>query len=176
MYKLSAFFLFMSLVQVQLSFADCDEFYSSKLEEMNLGKLNQPRCGAMKNETAEKTRVSMSKVKGRKDRGPTLSMYKSDPSNVKIVQLFSKDKLTKHRHRYQYILGPNCKEIKSVTYLLGTLQTEVTKEKCDDLEDSFVDLEKVNLGVGKICQTYFPEQEKEIILEEKKTSSSAIRE
>lgn len=141
----------------QLSYANCDKFLSERLQDMNMGTLNQPNCATIKSETSEKTRISLSKVKGKNDLGPTLSMYKSDPSNIKMVQLYSKDNLSKHRHKYQYVLGSGCNEVKKVIYTLGTLQSEVNEEKCREFEESFKDLEKSALNVYKICTNYFPE-------------------
>lgn len=156
----------------QFSYANCDQFLDSKLNEMNLGKFKQPTCGVLKKEEELKTRVSMSKVKGRKDRGPTLTLYKSDPSNIKIVQLLSKDKVTKNAHRFTYILSDNCNEVKSVTYKLGTLQSEITYEKCHTNDDSFSDLEKASLNVHSLCNTYFPE--KSNVSSEDKTKSTSV--
>lgn len=141
------------------SFANCDEFLNQRLASMNLGTLTSPGCGVMKSEEENKKRISLSKVKGRKDLGPTLSMYTSDPDNIKVVQLLSKDKLTSHRQKYTYVLGTNCSEFKSVTYNLGTLQTEVTKEKCSNIDANFVGDELVHLAANKLCSEFFPEKE-----------------
>jgi hypothetical protein len=100
-------------------------------------------------------RISLSKLKGRKDLGPTVSMYSSDKNNIKVVQLLSKDKLTSHRQKFTYILGSNCNEVKSITYSLGSMMTEVTPEKCLNIEGNFSQMEKVYLYVSRICSSFF---------------------
>ena len=61
--------------------------------------------------------------------------------------------------KYTYVLGTNCSEFKSVTYNLRTLQNEVTKEKCGNIDNNFVDDELVHLAVNKLCSEFFPEEE-----------------
>ncbi len=139
-------------------FADCDKFLSERLGTMNLGKLNQPSCGVMKKESVDKMRISLSKEKGRKDLGPTLSLRKQGEESVRITQLLSKDKTTGLRHKYRFEFGTNCSELKSLSYTLGTLQTDITQEKCNQFETSFVLEEKVNLSAQKICDSFFPEK------------------
>ena len=156
---LSTFLLLMPV----LSFADCEKFLATKIQEMNFGKSNDLRCGVLKNDTKEKLRISMSTKKGRKDLGPTLSFDKRDSSNLVLTQLFSKNKLTKHKHRMKISMSENCNKYNTVTYTLGTLQSEVNQKRCDNYPDSFSQDELVYLAVGKICDNYFPEQSVTII-------------
>lgn len=136
---------------------NCDKEVEELLKGMNLGKFNAPECSTIKISEENKIRISSSKLKGKKDTGKTLSIYKKE-DGIKIIQLLSKDIVTKHRHKYIYHFNENCAELKSLSYTLGSLRTEVNYDKCDSFQESFVEEEISYLNIGKLCQKFFPKK------------------
>lgn len=162
-------FLIIALLLLPLtSYSNCNEVFKTKMNDMNLGKsYKDTKCGVVKEKSDSKSRVSLSAVKGKNDLGPTLSFYTNENGDVKITQLLSKDKITKNRHKYTYNYSKDCSEIKSVKYQIGSLQTEVNKEKCSDLENAFSEQELVYLSVNKLCTKF------DIFFEVSKLNSSS---
>ena len=98
------FLIFITTIKAHSS---CEEFLSSRLKVMNIGSLNSPKCGAIKETDENKVLLSMSSKRGRKDLGPTL-LLKKDQDQIKVTQILSKDKDTKLLHKYTFYMNSNC--------------------------------------------------------------------
>lgn len=150
--------LIVQLFIANLAFADCDKFLDERLEQMNIGSIKSPKCGASKSEDDGAIRISMSSVKGRKDLGPTLSLYPVDTDEVRVTQLLSKDPLTKFDHKYLFSLNKNCTVLREVKYKIGGKQIELSQTSCDNQDKEFSDDHIASFPVWKLCSQFFPMQ------------------
>lgn len=148
--------LIVQLFIANFAFAECDKFLDERLEQMNIGSIKSPKCGASKSEEEGVIRISMSSVKGRKDLGPTLSLHPMDTDEVRVTQLLSKDPLTKATHKYLFSLNKNCTVLREVKYQIHGKQIDLSQASCDNQEKSFNDDYRVSFPIEKLCSKFFP--------------------
>lgn len=159
MYRLSKYFISLIILS-PLASADCNKVFNQEALNMELGDMQTTKCGLNKEMTDNRYRISLSARSGKRGKGPSLTLHKNLEAGARMTKLLSKDPVSKHRHKYIYEFSENCSELKSISYQLGTHSTELSQEKCDNLDHQFSDQEKIYLAVSNLCAKYFPKVKK----------------